>query len=767
MIRTPYSVFIPLFITLFSYFQSCENIAFDYPVHPYHPFDIEHAELTLDLESDQHLVNGTVTYLIRSKIDSLTKIQLHDSELSIDEILVNKSEVDYEVQNDSLIIQLTDTINAEEKFEISISWQSISNFGLHRSSDGAFWSSLNPLAHRHWLPGFDHPREAFSFVANIEIPNEMEVLFNGDLKGVQAKSDARKIVTWNSDSEMPMTGLGFVMGDFLISEMTAGFTKIRLFHHSKDRQKAADLIVEAARLKKEIEDVLSFEYPWESLNIVILPDNYWMERTHGTGTVYLFERLGNLENQLARNMYAQWFGEYQRKEQYLNLENEGENGLLPTALHFQVMDSAAFIQNPDSLLRIEYWNKWQASYRLKSKSFKSTIEESLEGFMRSFSGIVHFNDYAEIWYQETGVPNFKTRPIVLSKGNSESIESSIYNVDLSLNEADSELSLYFKLEEGDGDEIYSITLNEHQFDAVSSQEIIFTGSTDTVTISIPITTEFITFQTIDFPIGQLKIGKTPLFYLLNQLRSEKPTDRITAAKLLVNHAENPDLQLALADILAFEENEEVIAAIFTALSALTNGATGTEEQFISGLSNSWQAIQLASIQALTNYPDNDYAKSSLRSKVMRSEGEVFELALRSYNKVAIGDEMLSLINSIVRRDTVGLKTLKTLQVADSLYQNEEAIEITNSFISDDFPYSIREKALEHLNSYDIDADRWNQRLNNLISDRDPRIRFWAVEHAPRFKSAPESLIFLKSAEINEFDPRVLLMIQGVKEELAE
>ncbi len=765
MIRTPYSVLLPLLFSFFTYFQTCEDIQFDYPSHPYHPFDIEHAEIELDVEIDQHLVSGLVNYRVRSKVNELTELQIHASELSIDELLFNESETEFEVSNDMIIIQLRDTLHEDEEFELSIRWQSTSNFGLHKNYDGSFWSSMNPLAHRHWLPGFDHPRESFTFDVGLDIPNEMEVLFNGDLGETSPVSQTKKRVRWSSETEVPATGLGFVVGDFQISEMTAGFTKIRLFHRTNDQQKAADLIVKAARIKSEVEDVLSFEYPWESLNIVLLEDNFWMERTHGTGTVYLFERLGSLENQLARNMYAQWFGEYQRTEQYLNLENEGENGLLASSLHFQFSDSSSLIENPDSLILIEDWNRWQAGYQLESSDFRLTIDESLEGFMRSFTGIIDFDDYAEVWYQETGIPNFNPTPLSPGTNQTDTLTQPQYNLKILLDEVSYELTFIFDLEEGSGDLEQTISVIEHQFDAVTSREISFQSDTDTVLVSTSAATEFVTIEAGS--AAMIEISEMPLYYLLNQLRSENPSNRISAAKLLVQHSDNPDLQLALSDILAFEENDEVVAVIYEALAAITSGASGTEEQFINALNDGSEHIQIAAIRALANYPDNEYARSSLQSKLIRSNGKIFEAALHVFNQVASETEAESALKSIQRRDTVGVKTLRVIEEIDSLHTSENALEIADDYTSPLHPYKVRKRALELLNLYDLDFDTWNNRLNNLLSDNDPRIRFWAVEHIPRFNSASESLVLLNSAEVNEYDPRVLLMIEGVKEELAE
>ena len=216
MIRTPYSVLLPLLFSFFTYFQTCEEIQVDYPSHPYHPFDIEHAEIILDIEIDQNLVTGTVDYTIRSKNNQLTELQFHASELSIDDVKINNRDIDFEVNDNLLTVQLTDTLNENDEINLLIRWQSTSDFGLHKSYDGSLWSSLNPLAHRHWLPGFDHPRESFTFNAGIDIPNDMEVLFNGELGETSPVSQSKKRVRWSSEKEVPATGLGFVVGNFQI-----------------------------------------------------------------------------------------------------------------------------------------------------------------------------------------------------------------------------------------------------------------------------------------------------------------------------------------------------------------------------------------------------------------------------------------------------------------------------------------------------------------------------------------------------------------------
>lgn len=183
------------------------------------------------------------------------------------------------------------------------------------------------------------------------------------------------------------------------------------------------------------------------------------------------------------------------------------------------------------------------------------------------------------------------------------------------------------------------------------------------------------------------------------------------------------------------------------------------------MNNDSEAIQLASIQALINYSGNEYVRSSLRSKLLRADGEVFRASVQVYQQLANTQELISTMNTLQRRDTVGVRTLYLISEADSLHFTEEARSIADEYSGSDYPFEIRKSALNYLENYDTDASSWQDKLATLASDADPRIRFWAAEHAPRFLSSTAAVEFLESAMLNEMDPRVKAMIFAVIEEL--
>jgi hypothetical protein len=769
MIKSFYRIVqtLALVITLIN--QPCEEqlYSLDYEKNPYQPFNYEHLSLDLTINSDQALVSGIATYTLTPKIDGLSSIQMHTSDMAIEAVVVNNYESDFSVSGDSLLIQLSDTLRQDEEISVAITWQSTSSFGLYRDHKHNFWSSKNPLALHHWMPVFDHPRVELTFDAYFTIPNETEVMFNGEMGEVTPVSENRKKVHWFSETAIPVTGLGFVSGDFLISEMTAGFTKVRVFSSeaSFSEEERQELVVETARIKKEVENYLSVEYPWEGLNVVLLPDNYWEERTHGTGTVYVYERLGSLSAQLRRGIYAQWFGEYIRGEQYLNLDNEGSNELLVTALHYALEDSSLLIGNPDSLFKVEYWNSWQNGYPAETELFTTTIERSLTELIKTEKGITDFKRFADFWYELTGIPWFTPAPVTVSTPSN--APTATYLVDVLYDETNSNLTILFDLQEGSGETLFSANLLQAEFSGRTEQEILFTGDSDTITVNLEGVTDYVALTPEDDNV-ELIYEEYPLYFLLNQLRSEQPELRIQAAQLLSKHADNPDLQLALSDILSFEENAEVIAAMYSTLAVITNGATGTEEQFIAGLRNDSEAIQRASIQALRNYPGNELVKNAIRNVVLRTEQiDHFQEAVHTYERIANGEEIRSVFNRVHEKDSLGYHALTFVELSDSLQEQEEVATMIEEYVEDSYAYEIRKRALEYLYEFDLDSERWERRLEHLTEDRDPRIRFWAYETVLKYKNTSDALLFFSNSGISEFDPRNKLLIQEIVKQLAE
>ncbi|MFV1884430.1 MAG: hypothetical protein ACMZ7B_08080 [Balneola sp.] len=769
MIKTFIRYSLGLISLLITVVQTCEDIPpFDYPSNPEQSFDFVHLDLDVRLEPELDLARGVVTYTVIPKIDGLMELILFTEESAIDGVTINREEAVYELEEMKLIVTLPDSSVKGQEFDLAITWQSNSHFGLYKDFKGNFWSSKNPLAHRHWFPVFDHPRNELTFDAHISIPYEYEVLFNGEFVNDEAQTGNRKRIHYSSKTKVPVSGLGFAMGEFLISEVTSGLTTIRLFSsdQSFNEEERIALIREASQLKKDVEKVLSMEYPWEGLNIVILPDNFWEERTHGSGTIFLYENLGSLSNQLKRGVYAQWFGEYLRGEQFFDLDHAGDE-LLRTAVHFSLNNEPAVIENSDTLNTVYSWNHWQKAFRSESELFQKTVTNSLPGIIRSKQGIVDFDDYADIWYNETGVSWHDISPEKNIPGEEEVSDETRYAVDAQFDEMNSILNLIFELASGSGEALYSLNMMEFSFDDSTSHEVNFTGEIDTVSIQLSPSVEYIVFEAGSVSRKQVEVREMPLFFLLNQLRSSDAENRKKAASLLSGYSDNPDLQLALNDVMTSEENPEVQATLLSTMAKITDGATGTEQQFINALNSGNTEITKASLAALTNYPENEMVKNSIRNTILRSQSEgVFEAGLESYAVVATADDLVSLARRLQRVDSTGSRSLTVMHAFPEADSADTFALMAEGYLVDSNPYAIRKKALEFLLVNDSSQENWIERFDILLEDRDPRIRHASLK-AIKWLSPSEALKILSSVERDEFDARVLLEVDNLLEQISE
>lgn len=763
-----FTLVLALLTTGYSLVQDCDRIKqVDYQKYPIQSFDYKHLDLNLTLDPEHALVSGLATYTMSARFEKMTQVILQASELAVSGVSVDGGDADFNVSNDSLIIYLPDTAEVGTDFKLEVAWQSTSPFGLHRDNEFNFWSSSNPLSHNHWFPVFDHPRNELSFDAYFNIPYESEILFNGDLVGTEMESATKKQVHYRSEVEVPVTGLGFAVGDMVISEVTSGLTKLRLFSSESgytDEQRAS-ILREAATVKKEVENYLSFEYPWQSLNIVVLPDNYWELRTYGAGTISLFENMGSLSSQLKRGVYAQWFGEYQRQEQFF--DDSGNMDFMRSALHYSIYDEPALIDYADSLNTIMIWNQWQNSFQEEDQKLREVVKNSLPDIARSLKGVISFSDYAELWYQDTGIPYFDLpQPESGDAGKAEG-EEVLYSVDAQYDELDSKLNLVFKNISGSNELLYSIQMTAFGFEDTTLNEVLFTGDVDTVTFSLSPSVEYISLNTFTFDTEHLEYGEFPLYFLLNQIRSSEPEQRILAAQLLDRYSENPDLQLALNDALSSEQDPTVRSAILETLAKITAGDTGTEQNFITGLNSSEEPLVLSSLEALRNYPKNEMVANAVRNKVIRSGSDhIFDKALDVYADISGSEEILSLARRLQRVDSTGAKVLKTISLAIAGDTTGQTVEMTDAYLGMAFSYSTRNSALELLLAYDKDEAAWSERLDVLKKDRDPRIRFQAISGV-KYIPVGDALLLLNSVETNEFDLRVLLKVDELKEGLSE
>ncbi len=750
-------------IALLVQVQNCDlNLGFmdfSYEAKPELPFEFEHLKLDASITESPNTVKGVATYSITAKAPDRSKLILKAGELEIDGVVVDGNEAEFTVEGDSLIIALPDTMGVREKAELSITWQSGSTYVIHRDRNGTRWSSLNPGSAHHWFPVYDHPRVAFTLDAGFTIPAERELIFNGRKTDDEVVSTEQRKVRWTSDEKLPATGLSFALGDFIKTDAMAGTKRIHLFAQrgliSPDSLNR--LLNEAVMLKRTVENRLSFEYPYESLSVVVLEDSYWEEEQAGAGLIYLYPNLGSLSAQLQRGIYSQWFGQYQRMEEYGDGFPFRE--LMKTALHYSVSDKPALLrahEEEDLHASAYIWNEVQLGFPVQESYFKETVTNSLSELVREEEGVVGLHYYSDHWYEKTGL-NWEELESWKEPGErmlQDEEERPEYRVSAAYNETNSMLSLYFNNTAGNGETLSGLKLNVFTFEDTTSQVVSFTGAADTIAVELPMSVEYITFSPDVTSLEDLSFGEFPLFFLLNQLRSGDAKDRALAASLLSLHTDNPDLQLAIRDALESETDPLVQARLLETLGAFTRGDTGTEQTFLQELNNEHEEIQIAALSALSNYQNNDYVVSSVRNKVLRSEGKVYDAALSTFTRLSGTNDLISLAGRLLQVDTTAQKSVEILESAVAEDTTTQAMGILKSVVEGDYPPSARMKAagliMEHIHSIEAPAEL----LLRLAADEDPRVRYIVALNRNRLTDEAAAALASEMME-KETDLRVL------------
>lgn len=726
----------------------------DYEKYPGVPYILNNTELNIELSPDVPELQGEVLYLLESRIPDLHSVTFHAGRISVSQITSEGSDLDFSVSGDSLFIQFRDTLDVGDKTEFRISWSAASVYGFNRDYMGNTWSSLNPKAVRHWIPLPDHPVIESTVDASFTIPAGKEVVFNGQRVSDEVQSADTKTIRWTSGNPVPFTGLSFATGSFVIEEALSGITKVSLFtpEGMLMEEVREGLLRNAVNELKNAESALSFEYPYESLNIVILPEHTWEEVHAGSGIVYLYQDLGSLALQLKRGIASQWIGNYLRFRTAEDALVKSE--FLKTRLLMN--DKKLLLQNPGLLKSIAGWNAAVTYADSAAENFYlNTIDRNLANTVRSEKGMLNWEDFASGWYNQTGVywENLPFETVQQPEEPNRTVTDTI-TVHTGFDEMSSVLTVYFESGTSTVDSLINIDARVYAFDDTTSSGFTFTGARDTSRTELPQTTEYIVFDQPQDEGIYLKVGKLPLSFLLNMLRSESAEHRILGSRGLQYHSENPDLQLALRDILSSENDPDVKAEIYRTLAVITNGATGTEQTFIQLVNSSETPVRLAALEALRNYTNNEEVSYALETAVMNADNdEVFAEALETYSRVSSDSLMVALSEKLSRREADASRQISVLEKSLVSDNSGATMQIADALTASEYPYQIRRKALQLLIRHDSSEAYWSAKISQLSNDTDPRIRRDVLGGLVHLTAAEKNTV-ISTVLSEEDDPRV-------------
>jgi len=744
--------------------ESAEAQQFDYQKYPALSVDITHLTLNMEINPDQKSLNGRAVYQLNTRISGMDSLVMHAAHMEINRVQVNNREAEYELQNDSLFIVLSDSAGSGEEFEVSIAYSTLPQFGILINESGTVWTSHLPKTTRHWLPVIDHPRVTFTSRMHFIVPAGYEIAASGVKVQEEVAGMEQVEYTFESKKAVPASALSFAAGNFEIHETSYGIKNIRLATEDNliNSRAQKELLKKAYQILKETEEYLELEFPFEQLNIILIKDHHWESKAWGASTLFLYSNRTNTEAQLRRGIYSQWYGIHHREEQWREAEGFP---LVQTALHFELVDEAMTVAEDDlpgvststiyEVYGISSWNNWQNHYRDSlALNWRRTLSNSLKSMVLWEEGVYSFADYAEYWYEQSGQPRFE-----IPAFNREELISAVddtvrYRVDYHFNTKADTLNLKFSSEKGIVEELVSaslITITAGQSDTV---EVMFTGSSDSAAVPVSLQLETAYLENVSGKNLIFDEYKPASFLLYEIDNAESIARKAEAARKLGSHTENPDIQLAIRDVMDQNLNPRVQSALLESLAKITNGAKGTEEIFLNAAKSDSSEVRMTALSALQNYPGNEDAVTYLRTAALQADSlSAFQNITKIYNSIADSSGFKDFVNNIVQSDTAGYKAIFAIQQLANRGAVKRAVKQAEFYISEVYDYGVRASALNMLMQHDGAAENWHSRAENLLVDMDPRIRYLTVRSLSKITGLDYRTILQKYQQ-DEYDARV-------------
>ncbi len=747
--------FLP-FVIIFILF-TCSIFAKQSPVD----FNITNLQLDLALNVETANVSGTAVYTVEPFHENATEIILLGHELDFRSVLVNGEESEFEVSGDTLRVE------ASARGTIEIEYSSTNGNGIIQTHEGVFMSSTQNGLNRGWFPTIDSQWFSFNFELNMRVPAGYEVIAPGNFVRQINNEDGSRTQQWRSDVPVPSNKIGFVTGDLTFEEALSGIKTVRVYTTSVTNQAVNrnQLLRHTASAIGNIQRDLRFEYPFDGFSVVILDDHYWQTIPFNAGYGLAYLNAGNIESQINNLVDAQWFGVLNR-----DLESAKTSPAFLMALAAEAesnqpkitLDTRFLPNTNNDLDAFDMANRFDhlSAFTELPLVVRRTMLNERQEFVRSGNRILVWDDLVNRLYTQTGqIP-------ALEMPEREDFETeepdSIVVVDLAIDYIGAENRINLIVSPAGRVDSDSITIPLIAEFRGGSEERPLTVFRNGGEFSLSVSNRP---QNVKVDRSQVKTGIEfveikEMDMWLHQLRNDQsPEMRSHAAMNLSRFRDEPDLQLALSDFLRREDNSEVRATIIRSTSDLIGAAQGTEQTFISMISDAGDKELVAIVDALMNYQGNADAIRAVENIALQSSNtEAAAAAVTALRIIGDEDDFFDIAVDILlgnRPQQVKAAVIRELfRMGDMVV----AVDTTVEIILGDFPYLMRKTGLEMLVNYEL-QDAINEVFPELAKDRDPRIRYFVLQHADRL-DARQMNDLLESRFFSEIDERVRLLFDA-------
>jgi hypothetical protein len=750
---------------------SAQEFQWDYEAYPWIPVEYRHLDAEIRL-NDNGLIEGDILYTLAVKDEQADSLILDAPGAEILTAEVQNEQVNNYMDGDRLVIYLNEKYRKGDELTLRIRYRSVPDFGVHKSPSGLFFTSNLPKTTSHWIPVTDHPAVEFTAEIMFTHPASKRLVMNGRRGETSVVNVDEEMTVYSMNRAVSATGLNWVVGDLNMIASTehtdwqqnSGPELQSLFLRRSDSQihlyseYETDLLDEILSVAAETFQFMQTEtgitYPFRDLQIVLLRDGMWETKSYGSGTIYLYENRGDLVRQVRQSVVSQWIGAKLRERTWSD-----PDAILLLKSHFISMmtdqlNATEHSPDPYNAFDNRELDRWLNLHQsIADTIWDNRMTDAVSELFRSGLYILEYNDLAKIIYNNSGVPYFSGFDPEMP--DQESSEEIVYLAEISLEEGSGTLQIKFEALSEAVDELVNVTAVEQSVSGRRTHDLTFTGSEDTIVLSVSSSIENLTLELTDREDMILSVEKPFQFWIYQLQNSGDINERKEAASALSRFSGNPDLQLALTDLLRMEENPEVMAEILRSVSVITNGASGTEQLFLDRTNNQNELeVRLAAVESLALYSGNDSVISRLRSVLNQAgESSIRKAAIRSLFETTEPDRFLNVVESVITDERFLDEVPLMLELLAQKGEEETAVRFGSTFLSDSFPFSIRKPVLDLILELDQSREGWSGRLPALLSDTDPRIRYYSVAAIDRVDSSTGAE-WIERRMAEEYDERV-------------
>lgn len=750
-----------LLLIFFGISAAHADVPGDYASYPDQQFRFHHLQGEFDISGNPVTIEATVNYTVSAYLDGYDEIVMHASGIDVEQVTANGNDLDFSTTDNQLVISLHEAANRDEEFEIEISYTAQPQFGVHHSARGTIWTSSLPASNRHWLPGPDHPRNRVSTDLTFLVDENKKVVSPG-IREDTGQSGGRNQVNWQSEDALPVSDLGFAVGDFIETDTFFGTRRLRVFAEEaafSESDKEQILQRGYDRLRRA-EGEVGHSFPFDEFSVIMLEDDFWEPRNFSAGLGWVFASRGDLENQLYSTLYSQWFGIYRQAERWADasavqgyqswVAHIFDDEDLPEMKTYSLIDNHPETNysrfSPDSLNRAKEWftENENAPYTI-------SLMESSSQLLSEGREVYSWRDFSDMWYRNTG-RLWDEAPTLPYTPAPDTLE---YIADVSFSGSAGRVTFNFEPVGHNTDEQIPATVRIYKDQETITEQIDVPGSGGEVQISIEELVESAHVVSGENQPLRIKENKDISMWLHQLRNADSAEARKDAAVALREFDENPDLQLALRDVINHESDSGVLAEIYRSLGQLSRGASGTQNTFIQGLQHSDREVQIASLEALSHYTDNSEVSNEVFEIISLSEDvEKVYKAVGVYRQLNPEDYFIDFIDRFLTEDEDDLEF--TPGLIDELFRTDDvdyAINRTQQYLESNYPFEIRYKVWRYLREHDTSDADWQNRVDTYINDPDPRMRMLALSEMQRFDDIQVEE-WLAERHQHEFDKRV-------------